>query len=201
MSNEPHTDVYLRIKDGAKAMPYGPVDRGDGHPNHGFKDVKGNPEAARKIVEVLDDLPMQEALVRIADPKTAFFTMGCEKSFNPVTGGGFWAKGYIEFSYNYAQAISGAQNYFPLFFHFDQYIKKQRLPSPVLFEWELEGNIYRNGLTGYSCAIWVSTTVCETEAEVRKTWEQAWNLVANHLVNWKAFPELPTLFGPTPLVE
>ena len=62
---------------------------------------------------------MQEALARIADPKTAFFTMGCEKSFNPVTGGGFWAKGYIEFSYNYAQAISDAQNYFPLFFHFD----------------------------------------------------------------------------------
>jgi hypothetical protein len=49
----------------------------------------------------------------------------------PLPAVDFGQKDIIEFSYNYAQAISDAQNYFPLFFHFDQYIKKQRLPSPV----------------------------------------------------------------------
>ena len=198
MSDRPKTDIFLRIKDHTKVFPYFPVDRQDGHPNHGFKDVKGRVDEALKIAEVLDDIPMQEAVARIADNNTAFFTMGCEKSFNKDETG-YWARGYLEFAYNYAQLMADAASYFPLFFHFNESLKKQEFIDPIRFEWELEGNVFRESDFGaFSAAVWITTIVCPTEEEVRLLWAKAWKALTDHLVNWPKVAGLPTLFGSAP---
>jgi hypothetical protein len=65
-------------------VPYGPVDHGDGHQNHGYRRVKGNPEAVRNIAEAQDWPEFQELLIAINGAESPIESVGCEKAFIPV---------------------------------------------------------------------------------------------------------------------
>ena len=66
------------------AIPYGPVDHGDGHQNHGYKRVKGNPEAVRNIPEAQGWPEFQEFLITVNGAESPIESVGCEKGFFPV---------------------------------------------------------------------------------------------------------------------
>ncbi len=70
------------------AVPYGPVDHGDGHQNHGYKRVKGNPEAVRQIPETQGWPEFQEFLIAVNGAETPIESVGCEKGFFPAKGTG-----------------------------------------------------------------------------------------------------------------
>lgn len=70
------------------AVPYGPVDHGDGNQNHGYKRVKGNPEAVRSIAETQNWQEFQELLIAINGAETPIESVGCEKGFSPARDAG-----------------------------------------------------------------------------------------------------------------
>lgn len=76
--------LFLSIRNRLKSIPYGASDgeRPDGSKNFGFKRLKGNREITESIPEAKDSETLQRALGRLNDVGTAFFTVGCEKSYN-----------------------------------------------------------------------------------------------------------------------
>ena len=81
------SNLYLTIRNRLKAIPYGSGDRPDGSRNHGYKRLKGNTELAATIPEAQDIEALRHALVRLNHSDTAFFTVGCERSFNEFKNG------------------------------------------------------------------------------------------------------------------
>ena len=69
-------------------VPYGPVDHGDGHQNHGYKRVKGDPEAVRSIAEAQGWPEFQDFLIAINGAETAIESIGCEKGCFPAKDAG-----------------------------------------------------------------------------------------------------------------
>lgn len=182
------TDIQLRIRNYFKGIPYGPVDRGDGHPNHGFKSLKGKPEEAALIAEVRDNKVLRAALVRINARDTPFFTIGCEKKFNHEHGV-FWARGFLEFAFNYPELAADAQNYFKQFYDFNFHLFDEKFDEPVQFSWELEGAAFReSGTNGFSACIWITTKDLSDEAETRRVWEKAVRFLTDYLAQQRALP-------------
>jgi hypothetical protein len=46
--------------------------------NHGFVDVRGRPDLASKIVEGAQSPAMKSLLIKLAEPGSHFFTVGCD---------------------------------------------------------------------------------------------------------------------------
>lgn len=101
--SDQQTQMMLTIRNCGKGVPYGGSGepREDGSANYGFKPLKGKPEEAVQIPVVQDEEHFCAALVAINDPLMPFFTVGCEKSFNHDDEERHWAKGYMEFPFNY----------------------------------------------------------------------------------------------------
>jgi hypothetical protein len=182
--------LLLTINERPKPVPYHSVVREDGI-NHGFINVKGQPEAAAAIAEVQDDEASRDALVRINARQTAFFTIGCEKSFNQ-DGATFWTRGFLEFAFNYCALVEDAGNYFPVFFHFNERLKKLMFPHRVHFEWQLEGNRFTDAeCNGYSVVAWITTENFATDEESRSAWRDSVRFLADHLTDWRLSEGLP----------
>lgn len=75
--------VCISNKWGA-AIPYGPVNHGDGHRNHGYKKLKADPDAIHNVPEVLDWPEIQEFLTAINSSTSPIESVGCEKGFFSV---------------------------------------------------------------------------------------------------------------------
>jgi hypothetical protein len=115
------SNICLTIRYRSKGIPYGGRDRPDGSINHGYTRLKGQSDLAGSIPEVQDLQALKSALVRLNDLKTAFFTIGCEKSCDKYEGG-FCTGGYIELAFNYVELVLNAQCYFKIFFDFTKLI-------------------------------------------------------------------------------
>jgi hypothetical protein len=59
--------------------------------------LKGKLHKVASIQEAKDNSALQQVLKIINAAESAFFSVGCERSFNHGPQG-FWAKGYIEFA-------------------------------------------------------------------------------------------------------
>ena len=150
------------------------------------------------MAEARDDDALREAILRINNPKTPFFTVGCEKAFNRELGQGgseaFWAKGYLEFSFNYRDIVTDACNYFTLFFRFNKAVVSQKFDENVWFHWELDGASFLDGgCHGWTCCVWIQTGDCPSEAESKRVWHAALNFLATFLDGVEPVT-LPTIY-------
>jgi hypothetical protein len=189
--NEENFKLPLIIEQRSKAIPY-PAELDDGRTNHGFKDVKGNPEAIDAIAEIQDCRSLRDALQALNAPETQFFTVGCEKALNEHDGK-FWKRGYLEFSFNYAELVRDAVSYFMLFFHFNQAppIREFLPKQSVQFAWELQGCRFKKaGVGGFTCCVWITTGDYPTAPACEAAWDEAVDLLAGFLLHFK-FSDLP----------
>jgi hypothetical protein len=193
----PMPQMLFTIKEGSKGIPYaGTGVRDDGTENHGFFILKGKPAEASAIAEVQDNPPMKNALVAINDSSTAFFTAGCEKSFNHDSEG-YWAKGYIEVSYNYVELASDAQHYFKLFFDFNNRIRNMRFDAPIQYHWELEAAVFTDvswQTHGFTVGVWIRTASFESQGEVQNVWAQGVDFLVEYFKGIKAFPQQTSIY-------
>jgi hypothetical protein len=192
-------NLLLTIRNRVKSIPYGGGDAGrsDGSKNFGFKRLKGNKELAESIPEAQDSEALKRALVRLNDPSAAFFTVGCEKSYNTHEKG-FWVRGYLEFAFNFVELVSGAQNYFKLFFEFNTSTTRivSDLPK-AQFEFQPEGGQFHDGpATGYSVSVWVNTSLCVTREESIGEWGKALSLLVDFLEPLEVKPGLTPIYAP-----
>lgn len=184
MSADKNYILFLTIRDYDKVVPYPGIQHASSR-NYGFINVKSKPEEAAKIVEAQDSEALKDAIVRINHADTPFFTIGCEKAFNQKDGI-FWTRGFIEFAFNFCELVGDAQAYFPPFFHFNNRLLNTKFDLRVSFEWQLEGNFFKDGnCNGFSCVVWITTGDCLTDGESRKIWETSVRIVADHLAEWK----------------
>lgn len=175
-------ELVLSIENQPKTIPYRAEKRANSA-NHGFTPLKGNPEAARLIPEAQDNMHIQDALVAINQTDTALFSVGCEKAFNR-TKGKSWAKGFIEFSFNHAELVRDAQNYFKLFFDFNIYCLRNDPDLRVRYFWELQPVTFLDAgpdCRGYVCCVWIQTDLFDSPSVSRKTWESAVDFLAAYL--------------------
>lgn len=189
------TSVVFTIKPGGKGVPYGGRGelREDGSANYGFKALKGKPEEAVLINEVQDEEHFRNALVAINGLDTPFFTVGCEKSFNEHPKG-YWARGYLEFAFNYCDLVEDAQYYFKLFFDFTHYVWKNQFNEHVQYHFELEGaHFFKGDCDGYTVAVWINVSVLPTEEEVKEVWGKAVDLLTAFLTSHHVQP-LPAMY-------
>ncbi len=176
------TQVVLSIRNRHKGIPYFGGIREGGSVNYGFRPLKGKPVEAAEVPEVQDEEHLKNALVVINDSNTAFFTTACEKSFNHDDNG-FWAKGFLEFSYNYTEMVTDAQNYFKLFFEFNRSIWQQGFNEPVQYHWELEGAVFTdcNSCTGYTACVWIATADFDNQSDLRSVWGKSVDFLVDFL--------------------
>jgi hypothetical protein len=194
--SEQHTEMRLTIRNRGKGVPYGGsgIPREDGSANYGFKALKGKREEAALINEVQDEPHFRDALVAINDLSTPFFTVGCEKSFNQDEEG-HWAKGYIEFAFNYCELAGDAQWYFKLFFDLNHFVWQGQFNEPVRFHFELEGAHFSAGnCAGYTLTVWITTAFMPTAEEVREIWGKSVDLLVEFLKQYPAEPSLTPMY-------
>lgn len=175
-------ELVLAIENEPKTIPYKPEKRPTSQ-NHGFKPIKGKPEEARLIPEAQDNIHIQNALIAINHIDTAFFSVGCEKSFNR-TKGKSWAKGFIEFAFNHPELVRDAQNYFKLFFDFNIFCLRNDPDLRVKYFWQFQPVTFLDAgpdCRGYVCCVWVQTDYFDSPSMSKKTWEGAVDFLASYL--------------------
>lgn len=177
------TNIILSIKSSKKTIPYA----GAGT-DHGFKPLKGRPDEAATIPEVHDSDALKNALVKINNNATPFFTVGCALSINSEPGG-FWAKGYLEFSFNYIEIAKDSPNYFLLFEQFNKYIRASGFNLPVDFNFQLEeANFPAIAADGHTASVWITTAEFPARDDAQKTWNQSIGLLADFLGSFEKLP-------------
>lgn len=167
---------YLTIKHRGKGIPYGGTGeaREDGDANYGFKYVKGDDAALCQIPELVRDPALLQLALAINSAQTGLFTVGCVSG--PVDDDrGHRDSGYIEFAINSRSAIADAQNYFPMFFHFDRFLHDSKFSAPAAFNWELEGATFLESdhSSGFTCSITINTHYSVSREEATHIWEES----------------------------
>lgn len=175
-----NTQVMLTINQQSKAIPYPAASHADSQ-NFGFRVLKGKPDKIENVQEAKDSKCIQEILRILNTAESPFFSVGCEKSFNQGPDG-FWAKGYIEFAFNYGKAISDATHYFSLFFHFSREASEYLAQHDIQFWWELQpANFITAKCTGFSCCVWITTRNFSSAVKAKIEWESAVALLSTFL--------------------
>lgn len=164
--------IVLTINQRSKSIPY-PAETHSGSQNFGFRVLKGRLDKIEGIQEAKDSSCIKQLLCTLNAEASPFFSVGCEKSFNRSPSG-FWAKGYIEFAFNYSKLVSDAAQYFPLFFHFSRYASDYVTKHDVQFWWELQQARFEAAdCEGFSCCVWITTGQFGSSAESQVEWESA----------------------------
>jgi len=187
------TSIILSLRDFVKSIPYESAVRTDGSVCHGFILLKGKAHEAIKVPEASDNAALMKALETINDRSTAFFTVGCEKAVNRE-GSKFWAKGYLEFSFNHSDLVLDAQNYFKLFFDFNHAIWEYGFNLPVQFHWKIDRAWFSNGdLRGFTTSVWITTAELASEDECKNVWSKSISFLSDFLSSIKAY-ESPIIY-------
>jgi hypothetical protein len=176
-----HTSLLLTIKNRPKAIPYPSGEHDDGSKNHGFKPLKAVPEDVETIPEAQDNDSLKLALKRLNARRTPFFTVGCEKAYNKSQNG-CWARGYLEFSFNYVEIAADPDYYFRIFFGFNQYVWEQQEQKTVQYHFELEPAHYmERNADGYTCSVWITTAEFPEDEQARSIWGSALDTLVGFL--------------------
>lgn len=191
------TNLYLAIQNRSKGIPYGAGDHPDGSKNHGYKRLKGNKELALLIPEAQDTDALRNALVRLNDPITAFFTVGCEKSCQ-ATGSGFSVTGYVELAFNFIELVADPQYYFQLFFAFHGAIfQSSAETSKAKYLFELAPAHFLDGpANGFTVAVWISTLPLQIREEALHEWGQAVLVLVDFLESVPLRPGFSPIYYP-----
>lgn len=171
----------LTIRFRGKGVPYGPAERDNGDRNHGFSNLKGEPTLVAGIPELQDDPDLMQLVVQINAAHTGLFTVGCV-SGETSEDQQYWRGGYIELAWNSVAHSSGAERYFPLFFHFGRWLDEQKFPHPVGFRWQLEpAHFFETNSDGFTCTIFVNTAGFDTAERARECWRAALTVLTTYL--------------------
>ncbi len=183
----------LEINHRSKGIPYGGTGqvREDGDANYGFKYVKGNDALLLQIPELTRDHDLLELVRAINAPETGLFSVGCVSA--PVEDrNGFRKSGYVEFALNSISGIADAQNYFPIFFHFDRTLNERSFKVAVSYFWEIQpGVFFERNAPGFTCSIILNTHYAKTQDEANAAWTDALSVLASFL---RGVPGLSTDF-------
>ncbi len=186
--------AFLTIRQHLKGIPYGAGNHPDGSRNHGFRRLKGHPDLVSSIPEVTGWNAIADALRYLNAWETPFFTVGCEKAINQHEGK-YWARGYLEFAFNYVESVVDAASYFPVFFHFNRALHSEQ-PSRCSFEFELEGAHFLDGpVDGFSVTVWINTPLCPDEATAKAEWSNALAFLVRFLSAVHSRPELTPIYA------
>lgn len=168
--------VVLTVGHSGKGIPYGGHDepRDNGYANHGFRQLKGNPEMLAEVPELRNDPALYELIAQISLNENGLASIGCA-NWEYQEGRGFRRAGYVEFAINSKIAIADARSYFPLFFKFDQMLHESGYSEPVTFKWELGGCHFfaPANCDGFTCSVWVHTAHYPTAEEAIEAWQNA----------------------------
>ncbi len=142
--------------------------------------MKGKPDEVEKIKEAKGLPGIIELLRAINVAETPFFSVGCEKCIEPYENGAFYARGYVEFAFNFAPLLRDVQ-YMALFKTFNDYILSKPLQEGWSVNWELQPAVFKAAnVAGYSCCMWLHVRSYLTrDIAVRN-----YNDLARHLVGF-----------------
>lgn len=176
--------ILLTINERSKHVPY-PPSSSDGSENFGFRVLKGKADKIDSIAELKDNEALKKIVHTINEDASPFFSVGCEKSFNR-SANSFWAKGYIEFAYNCARAVSDAAQYFPLFFHFNRFAQRFTESNNVQFWFELQPAFFKKiDSAGFTCCVWITTGGHSSQEESFDAWCSAVQTLDSFLASVK----------------
>ncbi len=177
----PESHIFLSVKESLKGIPYGRAERPDST-NHGFKMLRGTPNASALIPEAADCDALRRAIDELNAANSPFLTVGCEKMC-AKSERGWWMNGYLEFALNSRNAVGDAQNYFPLFFHFTCWMWQQQQTLPVSYVFELEpAHFIDANVDGFTVSVWVSLmSHFGSEGVARESWGAALNTLVTFL--------------------
>lgn len=170
--------VSLSIKRSGKGIPYGGFPKGETNPdgsakNQGFKNLKGRPDRLAEVPELAENSGLYDLVAAISQPTNGLATVGCAGWGISDDNAFRWA-GYIEFAFNSTELVGDAQNYFPLFFKFDQMLHGSNFDHPVSYHWELAGARFLDaGVDGFTCAVNVYTPPARSLREAKEAWQLA----------------------------
>jgi hypothetical protein len=191
------SNLYMTIRNRGKSIPYGSGNRPDGSTNHGYKRLKGNVDLAASIPEAQEMDYLHDALVRLNDPNTAFFSVGCEKSVD-VSERGTAVAGYLELAFNFAELAADAQYYFKLFFQFSGLMAQSPNESAkVRYVFELEPAHFHDGpVDGFTVTVWIATTFLPTREQAIQEWGRALSALVSFLEGLSVKPDLTPIYAP-----
>jgi len=171
---------YLSIRERGKGIPYfgDGVAREDGDANHGFKNLKTNPDELDSIPELAVDPPLKALVAAINAPHTGLFSVGCVSGPVHDEERGHRRTGYVEFALNSVSRVQDARNYFPAFFYFNKLLHREQFAT-VKFDWQLEGAHFTDvDVGGFSCTVFVNTQFFSSATEAEDAWRRALELLA-----------------------
>jgi hypothetical protein len=185
-------NIILSSKGERSAVPYPGTDREES-PHQGFVILKGRPEQAATIPATVDNNALVHALTRINAPATPFFTVACRKSLNSGPGS-YWARGYIEFAFNFIEIAKDSPNYFLLFEQFNGFAAASGCDLPVDFEFELRRTEFSDiSAEGHTVCVWITTAEFPSPDGANLVWAQSVGLLADFLGSFSK-PELPAIY-------
>jgi hypothetical protein len=90
-------ETEIEMDDEGMTVPY-PSLFDDVRKNHGFVDLRGRPELASEIMEGTQSSAMKRLLIKLAQPESKFFTIGCDLGTKHLDSDEFshTAGGYIQ---------------------------------------------------------------------------------------------------------
>ena len=174
----------LFISERGKVIPYkgSKIRRKDGNINSGFKNLKVRPELIDSIPELIADSALKSLVRFLNSQEINFFSIGCFSSL--FSEKGYIYKGYIEFAFNCRMCVGDARNYFSLYFHFEQFLRKNNFEEKVEFNWMLEEVQFLDvNIDGFSCAIFICTKYCKSDDIAYDTWKKSLKILESFLAS------------------
>jgi len=172
--------IFLTVEDRCKNIPYPPESHQESQ-NFGFKLLKGKIDKAEKIQEAKGFPGIISALKAINAKGSPFFSIGCEKYIGPEQCGGYYARGYIEFAFNYAQMVSFPQAA-DLFRSFSNFCYNHKTPESVTYNFDLQPAHFVKAKTdGYSCCVWTRTGGHKTHEDAERAYNSAVEFLGNFI--------------------
>jgi hypothetical protein len=164
--------VFMTVENRKKDIPYPAETRRDGQ-NFGFKSLKGKSGKTEGIQEAKGFPGIISVLLAINDVGSPFFSIGCEKYIGPEKFGGFYARGYIEFAFNYRKMVS-FQQAADLFHDFSVFCSQKEIPEGTNYNFDLQPAYFtRAKVDGYSCCVWTKTVGHANHAEAERAYNDA----------------------------
>ena len=173
----------LELNHKPKSIPYGGNGevREDGEANYGFKYIKGNESLLLQIPELIRDAALFELVRSINAPETGLFSVGCVSS--PIRDqNGYRYTGYVEFAFNSSSSISDAQNYFPVWFHFDRCLHESKFQRAFAFSWELQPCVFTEAnAPGFTCSVILNSHYSPSEDIALSAWRESLAFLGSYL--------------------
>ena len=175
----------LFISNYGKAIPYSSskIKHPNGKINYGFKNLKVKPDLIDTVPELSSDDALKSLVRSLNSHKTNFFSVGCF-SGKVSEAEGYLYRGYIEFSFNCRTCVQDARNYFSLYFHFEQFLRRHKFAQKVKLKWMLEETHFSDvDVNGFSCAIFIFTTHCSSFEKAYYSWQKSLEMLESFLLS------------------